>query len=90
MLHLGLINGRNPQLKELWVTCFTSVLWFIWQARNKAKYDNKIFTVVGVCRLIFGHIQAASRIATGHMHNFIQDLRILKCFGVTCRLRRAT
>ena len=71
------------------MACFTSVLWFIWQARNKAKYDNKIFTEVGVCRLIFGHIQAASRIATGYMHNSIQDLRILKCFGVTCRLRHA-
>lgn len=40
ILQLALINGRSPQLKELWVACFNSVLWFIWQARNKAKYDN--------------------------------------------------
>ncbi|PRQ50126.1 putative ribonuclease H-like domain, reverse transcriptase zinc-binding domain-containing protein [Rosa chinensis] len=89
MLQLELTNGRSPQLKELWVACFTSVLWFLWHARNKAKYDNRFITVVGVCRLVFGHIQSASRIASGHMHNSIQDLRILKCFGVTCRPRHA-
>ncbi|KAL6126962.1 hypothetical protein ACLB2K_075007 [Fragaria x ananassa] len=31
--------GRSLQLKELWLICFTSILWFVWHARNKTRFD---------------------------------------------------
>ena len=89
VFNLGNTVEKSPQLKELWLICFTSVLWFLWHARNQVRFESRNFTVAAVCRLISGHIQAASRLATGPMHNTIQDLRILKTFGACCRLRRA-
>ena len=87
---MGLHNGRSPQLKELWLICFTSViLWFIWHVRNKIRFDGRTSSIAAVCRLISGHIRAASRLASGPMNNTIQDLCILKSFGASCRLRRA-
>ena len=85
---LGLAMDRSPQLKELWLICFTSILWYIWHARNQIRFESRIFSVAGVCRLVSGHIQASSRLATGHMHNTIRDLCILKSFGACCRSRR--
>ncbi|PRQ35239.1 putative ribonuclease H-like domain, reverse transcriptase zinc-binding domain-containing protein [Rosa chinensis] len=84
---VGLVN-RSPQLKELWLACFTTVLWFIWQARNKMKHEGQGFNVAIIYRLIVGHVQAASRIASGYMTNSLLDLQVLKHFGVQCKLRR--
>ena len=89
VFHLGLHASRSNQLRELWLLCFTSVLWFIWNARNKAKYDGKVVQVDMVCRLISGHINASSCLVSGSMHNTRQDLRVLKCFGARCNLRHA-
>ncbi|KAK9949954.1 hypothetical protein M0R45_005462 [Rubus argutus] len=89
LLEFGMQAGRSPQIKELWLICFTSILWFVWHARNKTRFEGRCFSVKAVCRLISGHIRAASHLATGHMHNSVQDLRILKCFSATCRPRRA-
>ena len=89
LLEFGLQAGRSPQLRELWLICFTSILWFVWHARNKTRFEGRCFSVQAVCRLISGHIRAVSHLATGHMHNSVQDLRILKCFGASCRPRRA-
>lgn len=68
---MGLHNGRIAQLKELWLICFTSVLWFIWHARNKIRFDGRTFSIAAVCRLISGHIRVASRLASGPMNNTI-------------------
>ncbi|XP_062014798.1 uncharacterized protein LOC133731445 [Rosa rugosa] len=77
-LQVGMAVGRSGQLKDLWLICFTSILWFVWNARNKMRHEGKVFSVGTICRLVSCHIQAASRLATGTMHNSIQDLRILK------------
>ncbi|KAL6202102.1 hypothetical protein ACLB2K_025813 [Fragaria x ananassa] len=84
---LGLQNGRSPQLMELWLICFTSILWFVWHVRNKTRFDGCRFSVEVVCTLISSHIRATSHLTTGHMHNSVQELRILKCFGAPCRPR---
>lgn len=84
---LGLQNGRSPQLMELWLICFTSILWFVWHVRNKTRFDGCRFSVEVVCKLISSHIRATSHLTTGHMHNSVQELRILKCFGAPCRPR---
>ena len=89
LFHKGLSMGRSSQLKELWLICFTSILWFVWHARNKTRFDGKSFSVASICHLILGHIRAASRLANGPMHNSVQDLRIIKSFGAECRLGRA-
>ncbi|KAL6132848.1 hypothetical protein ACLB2K_065087 [Fragaria x ananassa] len=81
--------GRSSQLKELWLICFTSILWFVWHVRNKTRFDGKSFSMASTCHLILGHIRAASRLANGPMHNSVQDLRIIKSFGAKCRLGRA-
>ncbi|PRQ58650.1 hypothetical protein RchiOBHm_Chr1g0361641 [Rosa chinensis] len=82
---LGLMVGRSPQLRELWVACFCASLRFIWQTRNKVRYDGITPDVAMACRSINGHVYAFSRIATGHMFNNIQELCVLKRFGATCR-----
>lgn len=89
VLLMGINNGRSPQIKELWLICFTSDLWFLWHTRNKIRFDGRSFSIVAVCRLISGHILAASRPATGIVHNTSQALRVLNCFGADCRWRRA-
>ncbi|XP_004301904.1 PREDICTED: uncharacterized protein LOC101292910 [Fragaria vesca subsp. vesca] len=89
LFHKGLSMGRSSQLKELWLICFTSILWFVWHARNKTRFDRKSFSVASICHLILGHIRAASRLANGPMNNSVQDLRIIKSFGAECRLGRA-
>ncbi|KAL6185106.1 hypothetical protein ACLB2K_041241 [Fragaria x ananassa] len=89
LFHKGLSMGRSSQLKELWLIYFTSILWFVWHARNKTRFDGKSFSVASTCHLILGHIRAASRRANGPMHNSVQDLRIIKSFGAECRLGRA-
>lgn len=88
-LQMGFAAGRSAQLKDLWLICFTLILWFVWHARNKMRHEGKVFSVENICRLISGHIQAASRLSIGTMHNSIQDLWILKSFGVECRSRCA-
>lgn len=62
---MGLNNGRSPQLKEFWLICFTLILWIVWHARNKIRFDSRSFSIVAACRLISGHIQVASRLAMG-------------------------
>lgn len=89
LFSLGLRDGRSPQLKELWIACFCTTLWFIWQTRNKVRYDSVIPNVAKACRLIDGHVNASSLIASGQMYNNTQDLCVLKRFGVACRPRRA-
>ncbi|PRQ28207.1 putative ribonuclease H-like domain, acyl-CoA desaturase [Rosa chinensis] len=87
--NLSLMVGRSPQLRELWVACFCASLWFIWQTRNKVRYEGITPDVAMACRLINGHVYASSRIATGHMFNNIQELCVLKRFGATCMPRCA-
>lgn len=89
VFQLGLHASRSNQLRELWLLCFTSVLWFIWNARNKVKYDSKVVHVDMVCGLTSRHINASSSLASRSMHNTVQDLRVLKCFGARCNLWRA-
>ncbi|KAK9931811.1 hypothetical protein M0R45_019074 [Rubus argutus] len=88
VFQLGLM-GRSLQLKELWLLCFTTIIWFIWHTRNKIRFDGRSFTVDTVCGLISGHIYSASRLASGTMHNSTFDLCILKNFGVQGRPHRA-
>ncbi|XP_024156133.1 uncharacterized protein LOC112164125 [Rosa chinensis] len=73
------------ELKELWLICFTSILWSVWHVRNKTRFDGRCFSVQAVCRLISGHIRATSHLTTSPMHSTVQELRILKCFGAPCR-----
>ncbi|KAL6207455.1 hypothetical protein ACLB2K_018413 [Fragaria x ananassa] len=89
LFHKGLSMGCSSQLKKLWLICFTSILWFVWHARNKTRFNGKSFSVASICHLILGHIRAANRLENGLMHNSVQDLRIIKSFGAECQLRRA-
>ena len=88
LLFYGL-NGRSQQLRELWLICFTTTLWFIWKARNTMKHDGRFIGVDVLRRLILGHIQAANRLATGCMFNSLEELRVLKSYNISCRPRRA-
>jgi len=88
LLFYGL-NGRSQQLRELWLLCFTTTLWFIWKARNIMKHDGRFIGVDALHRLILGHIQAASRLATDCMFNSLEELRVLKNYNISCRPRRA-
>ncbi|XP_062016557.1 uncharacterized protein LOC133732968 [Rosa rugosa] len=87
LLNLGCV-GRSSQVKEVWLICFTITLWFIWRARNKIKHDNCVVTVEATKRLIIGHVQPASKLATGSMYNSVVELQILEFFGVSLRPRR--
>ncbi|XP_062028946.1 uncharacterized protein LOC133744938 [Rosa rugosa] len=82
------LAGRSPQLCELWVACFCSTLWFIWHSRNKARYEGIEPNVSRVQRLIVGCVNGSSCLASGPMNNMIQDLRVVKRFGASCRPRR--
>ncbi|PRQ40733.1 putative reverse transcriptase zinc-binding domain-containing protein [Rosa chinensis] len=61
----GLHAGRSAQLKELWMVAFTTALWFIWNSRNKVRFDSVVVHATNVFGMIVGHIQASSRLVTG-------------------------
>ncbi|PRQ34590.1 hypothetical protein RchiOBHm_Chr5g0070711 [Rosa chinensis] len=71
------------------MVAFTTALWFIWNSRNKVRFDGVVVHATNVSGMIVGHIQASSRLVTGVMHNSILDLRVLKCFGASCNPRSA-
>ncbi|XP_004309472.1 PREDICTED: putative ribonuclease H protein At1g65750-like [Fragaria vesca subsp. vesca] len=81
--------GRSHQLKEIWLICYTTTLWFIWKARNKMRHDNCTIVVDAVRQLIMGHVKTASKLALGCMSNSLTELRVLKKFGLLCRPHRA-
>ncbi|XP_062014448.1 uncharacterized protein LOC133730976 [Rosa rugosa] len=89
LLFKGHRVGRSPQLKELWIACFCSTLWFIWQTRNRCKFEGIVPNAMHACRMISGYVNTSGRIATGCMFNSIQDLCVVKRFGVPCKPRRA-
>ena len=82
-------HGRSQQLKEIWLICYTTTLWFIWKIRNKVRHENFACDVNATRQLIMGHIKASSNLASGCMYNSITELRVLKNFGLACRPRRA-
>lgn len=77
--------GRSHQLKEIWLICYTTTLWFIGKARNKIRHDNCTIVVDAVRQLIMGHVKAVSKLASGCMSNSLTKLRVLKKFGLLCR-----
>lgn len=64
-LHGGLAHGRSPQLRELWLAAFASLLRCIWLFRNRAKFDGVQANVINACRLIIGQICSSNRIGSG-------------------------
>ena len=46
------------------------------------KHDGRFIGVDALRRLILGHIQAASRLATGRMFNSLEELRVLKSYNI--------
>ncbi|XP_024161372.1 uncharacterized protein LOC112168480 [Rosa chinensis] len=71
------------------MVAFTTALWFIWNSRNKVRFDGVVVHATNVFGMIVGHIQASSCLVTGVMHNSILNLRVLKCFGASCNPRNA-
>ena len=89
LLFKGLSVGRSHQLRELWIACYSSALWFIWQTRNKCRFNGIVPSDLHACRMISGYVNASSRIASGSTFNTSHELCIVKRFGASCHPRRA-
>ena len=79
LLFKGLSVGRSHQLRELWTACYSSALWFIWQTRNKCRFNGIVPSDLHACRMInTGYVNASSHIASGSMFNTSQELCIVR------------
>ncbi|ONI14505.1 hypothetical protein PRUPE_4G283800 [Prunus persica] len=87
ILSSGLSAHFSPQLMDLWLLMFRTIVWLIWDLRNKLRFEEKVSTVSSNCRTIINHVPASSPLARGHILNKVHDLCIIRSIGVHYRPR---
>ncbi|XVF53696.1 hypothetical protein PTKIN_Ptkin05aG0119600 [Pterospermum kingtungense] len=72
----------SSQLEVLWKAGFHAVLWSIWHARNVAHFHGQSVIISHSLRTVCKAIKEMALFKLGYMHNSIEDLMVLRRFGI--------
>lgn len=85
-----LLNVKmSPYLKDMWIAGLVAVLQGIWIQRNKCKFENVHPCFSRLCHGLSCWIKEVGMLSDGTMFNTVDDLLVLKTFGVHCHPRKA-
>ncbi|XP_026428870.1 uncharacterized protein LOC113324796 [Papaver somniferum] len=75
-------KGRSRMIKDLWLVANLAIVTELWKLRNKAYFENMTFQWLGFKGRVYQVIGDNSIRMKGHMHNNLEELRILNYFKV--------
>ncbi|KAF6174162.1 hypothetical protein GIB67_033694 [Kingdonia uniflora] len=78
---------RSTYVRDLWYSVSVALLAHLWKTRNRMLPDNVRFNVIRFKQSVTLAIQGSSEISNGIMHNTVDDLCVIKCFGVKCKMQ---
>ncbi|XP_026378123.1 uncharacterized protein LOC113272514 [Papaver somniferum] len=78
-------KGRSRMIKELWLVANLAIVTELWKLRNKSYFENMAFHWMGFKGRVYQVIRDNSIRMKGHMHNTLEELRILNYFKVRHR-----
>ncbi|XP_026459083.1 uncharacterized protein LOC113359707 [Papaver somniferum] len=78
-------KGRSRMIKDLWLVANLAIVTELWKLRNKAYFDNMRVRWLEFKGRVHQVIRDNSIRMKGHMHNTLDDLRIVNFFTVKHR-----
>lgn len=79
----------SVQLKDMIIAAIVNIVWGIWYARNKCRFDNKLIPFKSITSMISVDIRRTGTITHGTMFSSIAEFKILKHFSIPCHARAA-
>ncbi|XP_026450762.1 uncharacterized protein LOC113350872 [Papaver somniferum] len=78
-------KSRSRMIKDLWLVANLAIVTELWKLRNKSYFDNMAVQWLGFKGRVYQVIRDNSIRMKGHMHNTLEELRILNYFKVQHR-----
>ncbi|XP_026428517.1 uncharacterized protein LOC113324413 [Papaver somniferum] len=78
-------KGQSRMIKNLWLVANLAIVTELWKLRNKSYFDNMVVQWLGFKGRVYQVIRDNSITMKGHMHNTLEELRILNYFKVQHR-----
>lgn len=72
----------NGQLKDVILSYIIHIFWYIWYARNQARFNDKLITIRRAIHLISGSIALIGNISKGQASPSVDEFLILKHFSI--------
>ena len=72
----------SEQVRILWKAAIHAVIWGVWIARNQWIFEGKSVDFRSILSLVWCAVSEANRLEIGCMHNCMDDLLILRRFGL--------
>ncbi|KAI9191000.1 hypothetical protein LWI28_001990 [Acer negundo] len=72
----------SEQVRILWKVAIHTVIWGVWTARNQWIFEGKSVDFRSILSLVWRAVSEANRLDIDCMHNCMDDLLILRCFGL--------
>jgi ribonuclease HI len=79
----------SEQIRILWKAAIHAVIWGVWTARNQWIFEGKSVDFRSVLSLVWRAVSEANRLDIGCMRNCMDDLLILRRFGLRGRPSKA-
>ncbi|KAL8557729.1 hypothetical protein ACS0TY_005000 [Phlomoides rotata] len=79
----------SPQVRALWRLCIVTIVWVIWDQRNKRIFEGSCSSISSLLAAYWASIREAGGGITASMRSSLDDLAILSAFGVKGRPPRA-
>ena len=79
----------SEQVRILWKAAIHAVIWGVWTARNQCIFEGKSVDFRSVLSLVWCAVSEANRLEIGCMRNCMDDLLILRRFGLQGRPSKA-
>ncbi|XP_026428848.1 uncharacterized protein LOC113324774 [Papaver somniferum] len=78
-------KGRSRMIKDPWLVANLAIVTELWKLRNKSYFENMVVQWLGFKGRVYQVIRDNSIRMTGHVHNTLEELRILNYFKVRHR-----
>ena len=72
----------SEQIRILWKAAIHAVIWGVWTTRNQWIFEGKLVDFRSVLSLVWRAVLEANRLDIGCMRNCMDDLLILRRFGL--------